>query len=494
MLLSGGRIIAALLNMVIQVLTVRALTQSGFAAFAYGIAIAGIGEVLGLFGMHRAVTVLLPRHEQARDARAAMGTLVLVVITVVTIGLGFVLVVVGFRGPIAGSLASDDTALVVLVILALLGPIMSAEVVLDSLYATFGRPLAIFLRQYLLVPGLRLLAVLVVVVGPGDPVVLAWGYVLGGVVGLVVAVQGFRRLLRQHALYRDAPVRLRGLPIRATGIVAVPLFANTLTELALDTMDALMLAQLSSPDQLAMLRAIAPIARANEFIVTGFAVLFAPMAARMIAADRGAALSHLYWRTALWRGVLAFPVLMLTTILARPITVLLFGDEYGPAAPMLMVIGAGVYVGALLGPNDEVLEASRRFRPLIIANVCTIVLLVVLNLFLIPRFGGFGAAVATGLSMVFQSLVSQTIVQLRTPITRPDRALLLPYVTLLTAMGIAGISMLIDPGLLVDIAVAGGLSVVVFLVARRELDVAGTFPALAAIPVLGRVLGGRRER
>jgi O-antigen/teichoic acid export membrane protein len=491
-LLTSGRILAAALNLVIQVLTVRALSQQGYAAFAYGLAIASIGETLALTGMHRAIPVLLPRHEHHQDARRAVGTLVLSALTVVSIGLAFVLVVVAFRAPIAGSLAEQEMALVVLIVLAVLGPIMSSESLFDAAYATFGRPLAIFLRQYLLVPGLRLIAVLVILIGPSSPVVLAWGYVIGGVVGLLVAGQGLLRLMRQHDLYRGVRVGLRHLPVRMTLLVAVPLFANNLTELALETLDALMLAQLSTPEQLALLRAIHPIARANEFVVTGFTVLFAPMASRMVASNNDRGLSDLYWQVSLWRGVLAFPALMASTVLAGPVTVLLFGEPYAAAAPLLAVIGAGVYLGALVGPNYVVLEVMSRFRPLVVVNVATVVLLALLNLALIPGWGGFGAAVATGVSMAFRSLATQVVVQLRTPVGLPGRQLWGTYAALLGAIAAAGATMAASPSLPIAIVVVIGLSTGVFLVARRNLDVAGTFPALARIPVLGWVLTGRR--
>ena len=345
------------------------------------------------------------------------------------------------------------------------------------------------LRQYVLAPLLRLLAVALVLIGPSSPVLLAWGYVVGGVLGLVIAGQGLRRILSRHDLYRGAGLTLRGLPLKVTVLTVLPLFANNLVDLALDTLDVLMLAQLSTPEQVALLRAIVPVAAANEFVVTGFTVLFTPMAARLLAERRGGEMNQLYWQTALWRAVLAFPVLMLCTVLASPVTLLLFGERYADSAPMLTAIGAGVYLGALAGPNEAVLEVTGRFRQLLMVNIATVALLVGLNLLLIPPLGGLGAAMATGAAVVFRGAATLVLVLHHGSIGLPRREFRQPYLALLTAIVVAGVVVFLQPGLLVSIFVATALTFGVLLPARRELDVLHSFPALAKVPGLTLLLG-----
>ena len=492
-LLTGGRIFSAALNMGVQVLTVRALTQSGYAAFAYALVVAGVIELMSVTGMHRTIALLLPRHETARDSRAAMATLTVAGLGVIVIGMACVLVVLSFQGLIAGSLADEDSALMVLTILAFLGPVMGAEVLFDSTYAALGRPRAIFLRGYVMVPLLRLTAVVAVLMGPSSPVLLAWGYLIGGIAGLVVAGQGLRRILRQHELYRGARLNLRGLPVRLTALVTLPLFANNIVDLAMETLDVLMLAQLSTPQQVALLRAIVPIAHANEFVVAGFTVLFTPMAARLLAQGRSSELTRLYWQTALWRSVLAFPVLMACTVLAGPLTVLLFGERYAASAPMLMILGAGFYVGALAGPNQEVLEVTGRFRQLVAINVTTVLLAILLNFLLIPRMGGLGAAIATSSSMVSRSAATQLLVLAHRSVTLPGREFVRPYLALIGGLVIAALVVAMRPGLGGGLLAASLLSIGVLLPARRELDVLHSFPSLAKVPGLSLLLGRPRD-
>jgi O-antigen/teichoic acid export membrane protein len=490
-LLTGGRVFAALLNMAIQVLTVRALTQSDYAAFAYALVVAGVGEVLSITGMHRAIAILLPRHEAAANARASMATLAVAGLSLLGVGTAFVLVIVSFQGLIAGSIASDPQALTVLILLAFLGPIMGAETLFDSTYAALGRPRAIFLRQYVMVPLLRLAAVVAVLVGPSSPVLLAWGYLLGGAAGLLIAGQGLRKIMRNHDLYRGARLGLRGLPVRMTLMITLPLFANNIVDLALDSLDVLMLAQLSTPDQLALLRAVVPVAHANEFVVTGFTVLFTPIAARLVAEGRGRDMAQLYWQTALWRAVLSFPVLMLCTVLAEPVTLLLFGERYAASAPILATIGAGVYLGALAGPNQVVLEITGRFRPLILINVASVGVLFVLNLLLIPEMGGIGAAIGTAAARIFRGAVTQVVVLRQGIVTLPGREFVLPYAALLGGLVATAVVVALEPGLAIQLLAATALSFAVLLPARRQLDVLRAFPVLARVPGLGRLLGRR---
>jgi PST family polysaccharide transporter len=94
-------------------------------------------------------------------------------------------------------------------------------------------------------------------------------------------------------------------------------------------------------------------------------------------------------------AILAYAVAIPVTLLAAPMVHLLFGSEYGAAAPTLAVhIWAGLFVCLGLAQNAWLInEGYTRFT--LVSTVCGAVLNIGLNFALIPTYKSLGAAVAT---------------------------------------------------------------------------------------------------
>jgi hypothetical protein len=108
------------------------------------------------------------------------------------------MVVIGARGLVRDALASTEAS-ALLAILVLLVPLEGINLVLQSLYAALGRVRAIFLRQYVIVPTLRLGVALALVSGGEGVPFLAIGWVLTSAVGVLFYGALAGRLLRARA-------------------------------------------------------------------------------------------------------------------------------------------------------------------------------------------------------------------------------------------------------------------------------------------------------
>jgi O-antigen/teichoic acid export membrane protein len=98
-----------------------------------------------------------------------------------------------------------------------------------------------------------------------------------------------------------------------------------------------------------------------------------------------------------WKPMLALgiPLLLATIILADPLVLALFGNEFGDAGAVLKILILGslplfwIYI-----PNQALLAADLVF-PLARVYGLSVLVNVTVNLFLIPRWGSVGAAVST---------------------------------------------------------------------------------------------------
>ena len=490
-LLLAGQSFALAVNLAVQILIVRELSKQGYGAFAYALSVVMVGEAVAGFGMRRGVSRYVPLYEERGDRVRAAGTLVLALGTVLSLGLAVVLVVAGFRGAVAGSFADDSTAVTVLVLLSLLAPIQALSTLLDGVFAVFARPRSIVARKFVLTPLMRLAVVLLLAFSDEGEVFLAVGFVVTGVLGLGLYAPLLVRLLRERGLMRHLRPSAFRQPAREVLSFTVPLLSNDVTNALLTAASGIVLGILAAPQDVADLRAVLPVALTMGYVLSSFGLLLVPLASRMYARGMAEEVNSLYWRTAVWTSVLAFPIFLVCVALPEPLTVLLFGERYEDSAPILAVLAVGQFVNTAMGHNGVLLGVFGRVRFIALSNVAIVVVGLVLLVALVPPYEAVGAAVATTVTFVLLNLVRQVGLGRLTDVHALDREALLPYAALTGAtLPVVAIQLVLSPpvwagAVLVVAAIAG-----VGLVVRRRRGIADTFPEFARIPLVGRLVGG----
>ena len=492
-LLLTGQTFAVLAGLAAQVVIVRYLSEEGYGAFAYALSIAMIGESVAAFGMRRGVSRFLPIYEEQGDLRKAAGTLLFAIATVLALGLAVVLSVISFRGAIAGTFADDSTAVTVIAIMIALAPIQALNALLDGVFAVFSRPRAIVIRRFLLTPLLRLGVVVVLAAREADLEVLAVGYVAAAGLGLLLYVPMLAGVLKHHGF--TGHLRRGGFEVPARTVLGftVPLLSNDITAALLNAANAIVLGIFATPEAVAELRSVLPLALTMGYVLSSFGLLFVPLAARLFARSEPRELNQLYWRTAVWTTVLAFPIFLTCLTLAEPLTVLLFGERYASAAPVLAVLAVGQFVNTAAGHNGVLLGVFGRVRFIAATNVLAIAANLILLLLLVPPYEAIGAAVATAATFVVLNAIRQVGLARRTDVSSLNREVLPTYAAIVAATAAVGaIDLALSPPVGIEIALVVLASASVGFVARRSLALEDTFPELARLPLLRTLLGARK--
>ncbi len=298
-LLMGGRFISMGVNYVVQVLIANYLSTTEYGAFAYALSLVALGETIVTLGLDRAVTRFLPIYHERDEYNKLFGTMVMVFSSIITLGVLAILLVQLFQGMLTQSI-SDPRAVALLTIMIVLSPVQALDNILNGLFAVFSKPKAIFFQKYILGPALRLVVVILLVVASSDVMFLAAGYVLSAIVGITIFGAVLWRVLREQGLI--ARFRLRGIqiPVREVLMFTVPLLASDLVYVVMNTMDAVLLENFHGLESVAAFRVVQPTARFNQLILTSFALLFTPAAARLFARGDREGINNLYWQNAVW--------------------------------------------------------------------------------------------------------------------------------------------------------------------------------------------------
>jgi O-antigen/teichoic acid export membrane protein len=491
--LLGGQVFGVLVNLAAQILIVRYLSKAGYGAFAFALSVVAVGEVLATLGLRRGVSRFVPMHLERSRPGAAAGVIVFGIAAVGLVGIVIVAAVVLLRGTIASSVEFADASVVLAVLIAIV-PVTALENMLDAVFAIFGRARLIAVRSYVYIPLIRLALVLGLIAGGGGVVLLAAGWVAAGALGVLAYAAVLVAVLRGDQLLGHAGRGPLELPVRELLTFTAPMFTQDLAAVLTFAAPTLLLGVLSGAEDVADLRTVAPIALTMLYVRTSFALLFVPSASRLHARGDAAGVDRLYWRAALWTSMFSLPVLLVAVPFAEPLTVFLFGERYAGAAPVLAALVLGLFVSLALGPNLDLLGVYGRVRFVALSNLAIIGLTVGGSAALVAAAGTMGAAVAIGVSLSGASLWWQAALARHTDV-RPVEPGLLRFLAVAAAAcaALLGVRALADPPFAVAVALALASTLGVLVYTRDQLSFSETFPELARMPGLQRLLRSGRE-
>lgn len=179
---------------------------------------------------------------------------------------------------------------------------------------------------------------------------------------------------------------------------AGPMFLSSSLYWVLTTTDTFALGVYRASSEVGVYRAATSIAAAIWFAPSAVHTIAAPMFARAYW-RHPERLEHLVKVAA--RAAFGASALIALVLFAFAVPILrLFGAEFEAAAPVLYVYGLGLVASAACGPASVVLNMVGEERALFRILLLGVLVNIVLNLVLVPRFGIHGAAAATAASGV----------------------------------------------------------------------------------------------
>jgi O-antigen/teichoic acid export membrane protein len=192
----------------------------------------------------------------------------------------------------------------------------------------------------------------------------------------------------------------------------------------------------------------------------------------------------------MWVSVLSFPLFALSFTASVPLTVLLFGERYAAAAPILTLLAASQFFEAAAGFNAETLRVNGKIRWLIAANIIGVAVLVGVSVVLIPSMGALGAGIGTAVGQLSYTILKQAFVRVAVGVDSVDREHSEFYLTMGWVCAIlVGVRLLTPDNLLIIVPAMLAGTAAVFMSARRSLSITETFPELGRVPLLGKILG-----
>ncbi|HEY7450491.1 MAG TPA: oligosaccharide flippase family protein [Vicinamibacterales bacterium] len=489
-LLLIGRQVSLLLNLAVQVLTVRYLAKAEYGAFAYALAFVAPGANAIALGLGRAMSRFLPIYEERDEHAKIVGAILLSVGTILLLGAVVILSIFGLQNVLVESRGADPLAASLLVILVVLCPTQALENLFSVLLAVFASARAIFFRRHILGPCLKLMVVLLLIGAHADVRFLAFGYVIAGLLGASTSAVLLIRIFRDRGLLKRSYLRQSSVPWKEVFSFSLPLLSFDLTLALRNFITVVVLQYFHALEAVAVFRAVLPIARLNEVVTESFRLLFTPAAARFFARDDGSSMEELYWQTAAWVSLLSFPIFAVTYFIAEPLSVFLFGKAYAGAGSVLAILSLAYYFHAAMGFNSLTLRVFGNVRSIVTIDLATASISLLLTALVVPFYGAVGAALAMGGTLVIQTALYHRALSRVTGISVLPLRYRRAYTTVLLAMvSLQIIQLVVTVPLVPGLGLASIASLLVFWLNRDLLDIQRTFPEILRVPFMRQLLG-----
>jgi O-antigen/teichoic acid export membrane protein len=154
------------------------------------------------------------------------------------------------------------------------------------------------------------------------------------------------------------------------------------------------------------------------------------------------------------------------------------------------LLSLGSYFNAALGFNAYTLRVYGKVGYIVVIDFLSAVIVLALCLWLIPRHGALGAAVAASAGLIVYNLLNHAGLLLGTGIDLFQAR----YLKVYGSIGVGAVALLLlqrlaEPPMIIGAVLAAAVSLVLIRTNRQVLDVTTMFPELRRIPLLRPLLG-----
>ncbi|MBI4611292.1 MAG: flippase [Candidatus Rokubacteria bacterium] len=430
----AGQLVGRALSFFYHLLLGRVLGPVGYGAFLLGLALFTFASLLADLGLRWWVL----RESATAEGRGDLGRVRGTFVGGSLVGLGGSLLAgVGLLAltPSAAAWFKASDLAWLLPVFALALPFTTLATLSVSTLQALRRPAALSVIQYLLDPLLRI----AVFAGLG---LLGWHLVAAAASHLLAAVTtalvGIIWLSFAFPLFSRASLEFRFGALMA---FSLPLFVSNLVGFALQWADTLLLGYYLSTAEVGLYGAVGRLAGLGAMFLTAVGAVFAPKIYALDGQGDLAEVGRLYQRSTRWVLILSVPLFLYTVTNAESLLAL-FGQGFVEAAPALLILSVATLVMTGTGSAGDLVLMAGRSDAVLYSSLAVGALGLALNASLIPLFGLFGAAVATGLTIASSNLANVWMAWRFTGLQPYTRAIVKP---ILVALVVAALQLVLAP-------------------------------------------------
>ncbi len=188
-------------------------------------------------------------------------------------------------------------------------------------------------------------------------------------------------------------------------LFSTPLLFRSFLQMFLQ-IDKLMIGYFCSFSMIMIYVCSVALAKQSSFIMSAFASLFSPMIAELHSKGDKTGLNDLYKTVTRWCMAFALPVIVIVMLVPELLLRFLGIVDSPDACLTVRIIAVGQIMSVAVGNTGGMLVMTNYPWLTFANNVVAVILNIILNIILIPKFGIVGAAIATCIAIIVRNLAA----------------------------------------------------------------------------------------
>jgi O-antigen/teichoic acid export membrane protein len=401
------RVVAAALAYVSQIALARWMGTYEFGIYVYvwtwALLIGNIADA----GLANAAQRFIPEYTERKNFAALRGYIA--GSRRLALGLATALAVVAALAITLGAPLIDNAAIIPLYLACLCLPVYAFQSVQDGIARCYNWTVVGQLPTFVIRPVL-LLAMMGAAYATGLPTNATTAVICTvasfWLIGIIQTVLLNRRLA---ATVADGE---RSFETRRWLATSLPIITVVGFYVMLTYVDVLILQIYRPPDSVAYYHAATKTLALVAFVYFSVSAATAHRFSEYHAAGDRARLTAFLASAVRWTFWPSLALMVVLLALGRPLLAL-FGSDFAAAYPLMFLLAIGLMARASVGPSERLLSMLGEQRACAIAYACAFAFNLAACLLLIPSFGAVGAAVATSLALIVESVLLFVIVKWR---------------------------------------------------------------------------------
>jgi O-antigen/teichoic acid export membrane protein len=190
---------------------------------------------------------------------------------------------------------------------------------------------------------------------------------------------------------------------------SLPFFWISLLSLLMNSVDIILLGILGDTKVVGIYGIVTRISTLSTFVLVAINSVFAPEFALLHAQKDIISLEKLARKATGLMVVLTLPIFILIFTFSSQI-LSLFGEDYTGGASALIIVTIGQFINVATGSVGYILMMTGNEKLVQYNVILSLVVNVVLNILLIPKYGLTGAAISSSLGLILMNLISAALV------------------------------------------------------------------------------------
>jgi len=179
---------------------------------------------------------------------------------------------------------------------------------------------------------------------------------------------------------------------------SLPIMFMAILGTVLHWTDIFMLGYYTNPSTVGLYHPAARTAGIIRMILMSFVGIYGPIMAEIYAKKQTVEMNHVFKLVTRWVTTFSLPFTILILLYPRKI-MLIFGSDFIDGYPILMILVIAAFIQAVFGIGGTTLNMTGFPKLNLINTFIALGLNICLNILLIPKIGGRGAAIATLLTL-----------------------------------------------------------------------------------------------